>query len=60
MSQYCPSVQKSNVQRAFAMIETVPGELEKPTASGFVAPGWTWLYFSSAHLYGFPRTLQYA
>lgn len=38
MSQYCPSVQKSNVQRAFAMIETVPGELEKPTASGFVAP----------------------
>ena len=38
MSQYCPSVQKSNVQRAFAMVETVPGELEKPTASGFVAP----------------------
>lgn len=38
MSQYCPSVQKSNVQRAFVMLETSRGELEKPVATGFVLP----------------------
>ena len=38
MSQYCPSVQKSNVQRAFVMLETATGKLEKPTAAGFILP----------------------
>ena len=38
MSQYCPSVQKSNVQRAFVMLEEKTGVLEKPTAAGFVIP----------------------
>ena len=38
MSQYCPSVQKSNVQRAFVMLETSTGVLEKPVATGFVLP----------------------
>lgn len=38
MSQYCPSVQKANVQRAFVMLETKTGVLEKPTAAGFVLP----------------------
>lgn len=38
MSQYCPSVQKSNVQRAFVMLEEATGVLEKPTAEGFVIP----------------------
>lgn len=38
MSQYCPSVQKSNVQRAFVMLENSTGVLEKPVAAGFVLP----------------------
>ena len=38
MSQYCPSAQKSNVQRAFVMLEDSTGVLEKPVATGFVIP----------------------
>lgn len=38
MSQYCQSVLKSNVQRAFVMLESSPGVLEKPDAAGFVIP----------------------
>lgn len=35
---FYPSAQKANVQRVFAMVEETPGELQKPTAAGFILP----------------------
>lgn len=37
-NNYCTGIGRSNVQQVFAVLEDVSGELQKPTATGFILP----------------------